>query len=138
MSTLRLTIAATFGDVDAAAPTLVAEAAKRLSGERLACFEIAIVEALNNIVQHAYRDVPDASIGISIEQLPTALRVLLTDRGAAAPGETFSSASDAAPRAESGRGLSLILGCADELAYRSGPGGNELDLTFRSDAAHGR
>ncbi len=138
MFPVQLQIDATFEALEKAVPTLRDEAAEILPQEQLDAFEIALVEALNNIVRHAYANRDDGRIEITMATRQRALIVVLGDDGIAAdatrfqperPGDLSDAVDDLQ---ESGWGLDLIRRCSDGMSYRALPSGNELTLTFRT------
>jgi serine/threonine-protein kinase RsbW len=138
---LRMTIASTFEDVALAACAV--NALGRLGGlvpERADEVELAVVEALNNVVEHAYGLRPDQSIEVTVELDPEGLAVEILDQGRAAePGylekprlESLDfDETDIAGLAESGRGSALLHLLLDEVRYRTEAGGNRLRLVKR-------
>jgi serine/threonine-protein kinase RsbW len=131
-------VPATLGDIDAAAVRLRRAAASFLHGDILDCFEIATVEALTNIVRHAYQDAPKRLIDVKLVTIQGGLALQLRDTGRPANAGFLPFPDGAAQdntgldrTLESGRGLALIRRCANEVEYRPGPGGNQLRLVFR-------
>ncbi len=97
-------------------------------------FELAVVEAANNIVIHGYAGGPGA-IELELRRDAGGLVGVLRDQGRPAPAEAFAAAELPDDLlAEHGRGLRLILDCVSELAYASDAAGNELRLTVRLEA----
>ena len=136
---LHLEIRPTYEAIGSAAQRLRREAAVSLGADRLDCFEIAIVESLNNIVEHAYADRPGALIDVVLDSQPDEVRVILRDTGVPADAAVFAKTeavpgggdSESIELPESGRGVALIRACTDGLHYRVAPSGNELELIFR-------
>jgi serine/threonine-protein kinase RsbW len=119
--------------VDPMALALKAEATAYLSPEKLMAFEIAVVEALTNIVVHgaARLSVPEVSVAFAADA--EAVRLEITDAGPPAPAGVYDQApslDDIDIMAESGRGISLILACADAVHYSRQAGINHLQLVF--------
>lgn len=113
----------------------VAEAARiYLDEQSVIDLQIAATEAVNNIILHAYRGRPGMPISVSLDIGDDRVALALRDRGEAMP----PSALEAAPRPEpdprgaieSGRGMSLIRQCVDDLSYRRLGPWNELTLHF--------
>jgi serine/threonine-protein kinase RsbW len=108
-----------------------------LRDEALFGFEVAVSEALTNVVKHAFAASADRETGVITLTLSSdaeAVTLELLDHGKPGPETMF----DAVPKldeidifAEHGRGLSLILHYAESAAYRSGPEGNRLRLRFK-------
>lgn len=92
-------------------------------------FEMAVVEACNNGVQHATDAARDKPLRLEIRCEPGALELHLTDHT-----EGFDWPQDAPlpePDSESGRGLYLIQALMDECHYERGDGENTLVLRKR-------
>ncbi|MDU9006835.1 ATP-binding protein [Sedimentitalea todarodis] len=98
--------------------------------------EIAVTEAVNNIVEHAYRDVDRGSIMIRAGVTGNVLRVLLVDEGAELPGAelpagrpaNIDTALDDLP--EGGFGWFMIRTLTRDIRYRRWRGRNHLRLQF--------
>ena len=130
---MRLSVAATYVDVDMAARRLRELAASRLSGEALDSFEIAVIEALTNIVRHGYGDAPGRMIDVRAEFEGEHLVVELRDTGIAVPEGAFDAPSGLDifdDESEHGRGIGLILQCTTAVRYRTEKNVNVLTLTF--------
>lgn len=133
MTYRAFSMAARIDDVDAMGLQLKAAAAPMLSEDRLIAFEIAVIEALTNVVLHALRGVPDATIDIDVSGENGKVQVEIRDHGRPAPPDLFDSVGaldEVDAMAESGRGVALILTCADEVNYQSKDGLNRLSLCF--------
>jgi serine/threonine-protein kinase RsbW len=133
----QLQIDATLEALEDVVPVLRDTAAGLLPEGRLDRFEIALVEALTNIIRHAYAGRNDGRIDIGITMEQRTLTVVLRDNGIAADPAHFKAAEpkdvgdaiDDLP--ESGWGLDLIRQCSDGMTYRRLASGNELTLLFR-------
>lgn len=94
--------------------------------------ELILVEALNNVVEHAYEESPDGKILIELEKVDTGTVMKITDTGLAAPGSLMIEGS-ARPNEnklpEGGWGLYLIQALADTIEYFRYPDHNILVLT---------
>ncbi|MDN4175324.1 ATP-binding protein [Nocardioides sp. SOB77] len=91
-------------------------------------FELAVVEVLANIVEHAYGEEHDDAHGARGVELDLAVEVdrlvaVLHDDGVRAELD-LSRVSMPGEDAESGRGLALTLATVDELEYRREDGRN--------------
>ncbi len=95
--------------------------------------ELAVAEAMNNIVEHAYADNPDGRIHLDLELLPEGVSIALSDRGVAMPDGAVPAGSMPAPETlpEGGWGWSLIHACCDGLHYERVHGANELTMVFQ-------
>lgn len=120
------------GAVDAATGDVLAFAGDALDPEGLIRLEIALTEALNNVVLHG--NLPeDAGIDLTVRKAGPALLVEIRDPGRPVPARLFDAARNPAeidPLAESGRGIPLIVAMSDALGYDSREGSNCLTLRF--------
>lgn len=98
----------------------------RLSRPVAAQVELAVVEAVNNAIEHGCRGRTDAEIGMGIRVEDDVLLVELRDPGIPIPAIPGPAMPD--PLAESGRGWPLIHACMDRIDYRSEGGINVLTL----------
>lgn len=105
-----------------------------LFDEALIRFEICITEALSNLAIHAetrHRDVP---IEIALTKNGGPVQLDIFDPVGAKPFDPKDHAvdlSDVSLTAENGRGLGLILECADGVSYQPSGDRNKLVLTFQ-------
>lgn len=137
MGRTEFTIRATLEEVDGLARSLAGLAAACLPPEKLIGLEIAVVEALNNVVLHGYKG-REGTIAAALVIRDAAVSVEIRDRGQPVPEGALAavrSLDDLDPLAESGRGLGLIVGLSDRLDYASGPDGNRLTLEFDRQGA---
>jgi len=104
-----------------------------LEPEALLRFEICVTEALSNLTIHADSRDRDAPIDIGLTTSPTAVAVDIFDPVGTKPfdlKEHAVSLSDVELTAENGRGLGLILECADSVTYGPANDRNRLSLKF--------
>ncbi len=94
---------------------------------------VCAVEAVNNAIEHAYRNAPDRTVEITVSLYEDRLCLSVTDDGL---GMTTlpETALDFDPEdreslPEGGMGLFIIRNFMDEVEYRSSPAGNVLFLT---------
>jgi serine/threonine-protein kinase RsbW len=107
-----------------------------LSGEDVGTVEIALAEALNNIVEHAYRPDTPGTITLTVSIGPAVLSCELRDEGVALPG--LAPPCAAAPNVtgprerlpEGGFGWSLIFALTARLRYLRDGTENRLILDF--------
>jgi serine/threonine-protein kinase RsbW len=97
--------------------------------ERASVIELCLVEAVNNVIEHAYRDEPGRPVGVRITANASHIEVVVSDIGGTMPaGELdrarhrMAAAEDPATLelsevAEGGYGLGLILQLMDHVAY---------------------
>lgn len=116
-------------------------ATEELSDEDCNTIEIALAEALNNIVEHAYRPDDRGTITLTLSVGPRRLTCELRDLGVAMPGlaPPDGTAPDVGgPRAtlpEGGFGWFLIRALTARLHYRREGAENRLILDFDLDVS---
>ena len=91
-----------------------------------------LVEALNNVVEHAYLEKSGSAIHIELEMADQNALIKITDNGIAAPGSVLieeSELPDITTLPEGGWGLCLIQALADNIEYHRYPSHNVLTLT---------
>jgi serine/threonine-protein kinase RsbW len=98
--------------------------------------ELALVEALTNVIRHGYG--PEGGpVRVEASALPPLVTLRISDWGRPIPGEALAGAGlsrfdfdpdDLAELPEGGMGLSLITVLMDDVAYRSDQGQNTLTL----------
>lgn len=103
-------------------------------------FAICVSEALTNLVLHAKNSDPGAQIKIELQEQNASVTIAIYDPCGADPFDLREYATDLSlidAMAESGRGLGLIMACADNVTY--GPVGNEhrLKLTINKHETGG-
>lgn len=104
-----------------------------LGHEALARFEICTTEVLSNIVKHACADDKGTPITVTLAEGPSALLVEVFDPVGAAcfdPRDHMQDPKNRDPLAESGRGIGLILQCADGVTYGPSKGRKRIALQF--------
>lgn len=119
--------------VDPMVLTLKTAVQARLGPERTMHFEICVIEALTNIVEHAKTADKDVPIQLSLSQAAGQTRIDIFDAKGAAPFDLRVHAPDLQdlnPMSERGRGLALIMQCADHVEYGAIEGRNRLCLGF--------
>jgi serine/threonine-protein kinase RsbW len=98
----------------------------RLPPAAMAQVELALVEAVNNVIAHGCPGRTDARIGIRLRVRGDALVIELRDPGIPLPALPGAAMPDSP--AECGRGWPLIHACVDRVEYRSEDGSNVLTL----------
>jgi len=102
--------------------------------------ELALAEALNNVIEHAYRFQPGRPIELDLEFSPPHCRIQLRDWGATIAPHKLShpralefdgTVGDLASLPTEGRGIPLILACTDRTHYAEVDGANQLTLIKR-------
>ena len=113
-------------------------AAHHTSEELLDSVETAVAEGLNNVVEHALKDEPNARISTELALEANCVIVHIIDNGIAMPGNTVPpghAANLAVPRhelPEGGFGWALIHMLTDRLDYNRVDGVNHLKMWFKS------
>jgi len=102
-------------------------------GEQVAGeIEAAVVEAVNNAIEHAYANRPGHQVDVCVRLEPDCVRVQVCDDGRAIPAETWRAAIAEPERlAERGRGLTIMRGCMDDVQYTREAGRNVVTLIKR-------
>lgn len=108
-----------------------------LSAEQIGQVELMLVEAVNNVIEHAYESQSGNDVRVRVEYERAAqIKIIISDQGHRIPGTQINAqpGSDDAllPEPESlpegGWGLSLIRMLADSLHYECNQDGNHLHL----------
>ncbi|WP_425044412.1 ATP-binding protein [Primorskyibacter sp. S87] len=98
--------------------------------------EIAVAEAINNVVEHAYAKQENGEIRISLHIATDSLSIALMDQGAPLPDERLPQGKPAdlsgplGTLPEGGFGWFLIRELARNVSYSRNLGHNRLKLTF--------
>jgi len=99
---------------------------------------LGLVEAVSNVIRHAYGGSPHGSIQVRFRASDEALEFELIDDGRSVPPATIE-ASCATGDEHGGRGILLMKKCMDGLRYEQRPeGGGRLVLTMGRDPPLGR
>lgn len=107
----------------------------------LGSVEIVLAEAANNVIEHAYADVPNGQVEMRLKITDTGLDAVLEDEGAAMPngkipeGRHHDLNVDLHDLPEGGFGWSLIREMTDGLTYNRIGERNQLSMHMRLDAA---
>lgn len=119
--------------VDPMVLTLKGQLEGILSNEALCRFDICLSEALANLVLHAKTDINEALITVNLDIAEGVVTAEIFDPEGAQAFDIRDSARDLSEvdaMAESGRGLGLILECADSVDYGMVRDRNRLFLIF--------
>lgn len=124
----------TMAAVDQMVVSLTQAASAVLSDGDVLRFELATSEVLTNIVKHALNGGNEGSI-VDIELSTSDDGVVLeiydpVDTEPFNPRDVQTHIDDVDPLAESGRGIAIILSCADELNYSPINGRQRLSISF--------
>ncbi|HEY0706011.1 MAG TPA: ATP-binding protein [Polyangia bacterium] len=100
--------------------------------------ELAVVEVVNNCIEHAYRKTDDGQVSVSLEISDHTLRIKVSDRGRAMPPEVLATATvptfdpgDTAHLPEGGMGLGIVKQLMQDVHYESTGGTNVLTMVRR-------
>ena len=105
--------------------------------EQVGQIELMLVEAVNNVIEHAYENKPGSDVRVRVECEPgTQIKLVISDQGRRIPtmqistrmvsGDTLLPKPESLP--EGGWGLGLIRMLADSLHYECDQDGNHLHL----------
>ena len=136
MTTHTFDISNTLDAVDPMVLTLRSKVEGMLSDDTRFRFEIGVTEILTNLVNHAQTDVTDPLIKIVLTVKQGIALIDISDPSGAEPFDLRSHATDLSDidaMAEGGRGLGLIVQCADALHYDQSGDQNHLSLKFCDD-----
>jgi len=141
---ISLVVAPTTQNVRLVAERTAALAATVLEAQEAARVELCLVEALNNVVEHAYANVDAAAakMAIDVDLKDAELTIRIVDSGASAPAGLF----DAQPELifdvdnldnlpEGGMGLFIIHEVMDEVKYTSAGDDNTLLMRKSCEAS---
>lgn len=138
---LSLEMPAQLEAIDAMVVTLRQAVQSLLSAEDLFGFEVAISEALTNIVKHSFDatvQTSAANVSLTLTCGDQTIALDLIDHGKPGPADMFAKVprlEDIDILAEHGRGLALIRHYSDLAEFSTGPHGNRLRLTFKPSAS---
>jgi serine/threonine-protein kinase RsbW len=90
----------------------------------------AIVEALNNCIEHAYGGKPGQPIDLEWTRSAEAVAVAIYDEGQPLPARAMDPATPASADAESGRGWQIIHEWTHAVSYQRTNKRNVLTLTY--------
>lgn len=119
--------------VDPMVLTLRSAVEKVVSNDTRFRFEICITEVLTNLVIHAQKKPSGTDIEIAMNLEAGHVAIEIFDPIGVAPFDPNSHAknlSDIDAMAEGGRGIGLIMECADEVKYGQSGGRHRLALDF--------
>lgn len=87
--------------------------------------ELALIEAVSNIIRHAYGDMPDGEIRIDVEIDPECITVEMRHEGAAFEPDALEDPVFDGSRSR-GFGCYIMKRCVDEVRYTQDDGGSNL------------
>jgi len=131
----QLEISSTYTDVRRAAGWLRDQVGTLLDVGRADDLELAAVEALTNVVRHAYLERAGCPIKLSLHQSSGKVELVIRDYGVPPRDDLlslslpdFDDVVEEAP--ESGSGMTLIRSCVDAAAIHRAGDENILELTI--------
>ncbi|HQA27332.1 MAG TPA: ATP-binding protein [Candidatus Competibacteraceae bacterium] len=110
---------------------------RRLPATEIDRINLAMVEAVNNAVEHAYRGEPGHPVWVELELASDHLRVRVCDRGHPMDPHHLEAEliepdpADPATWSMRSRGLFIIRNCMDEVRYETRDGVNILAMNRR-------
>ena len=117
-----------------------------LANTNISQVELAVVEAINNSIEHAYSFEKGFKVDVLLEVNCDVLNVVIMDYGIPMPPNTvkmftedevkmpdFSSDADSLP--ESGWGVQLVKSLCDSMSYKRERACNMLSLSFELERA---
>ena len=97
--------------------------------------EAAVVEAVNNAIEHAYANRPGHRVDVRVRLESDGVFVQVCDDGRAIPAETWRAAAAEPERlAERGRGMMIMRGFMDDVQYAREAGRNVVTMIKRIPA----
>lgn len=139
---LRLQIDSTFEGVPVVGAGIRDLCAREcLTPVEASMIELAVVEAVNNAIEHGYQEQPGGRIEIHVVVTASQIDAVITDAGPPIDPETFAEryedprSVDRSALAEGGRGLTIMRGVFDELRYARRGDRNAVTMRKTRDAA---
>lgn len=108
--------------------------------EGVFCIELAVCEAVNNVIEHGYENIPGNLVQVDLVITPRHLEVLVKDTGKSfdpkslpsRPNQPVTCCADLSLR---GRGMNIISAIMDSWTYGQSPEGhNVLHMTKSFDS----
>jgi serine/threonine-protein kinase RsbW len=100
-----------------------------LSESEIGQLELMMVEAVNNVIEHAYELQAGNDVHVRFEQRGNTVYLIISDRGKPIPAEVqeeIGEMPDPLALPDGGWGLALIHALADSIRYVCSPEGNHL------------
>ncbi|GLK79114.1 ATP-binding protein [Methylopila turkensis] len=141
---VRLSIDSDLNQVEFIARAVRSLCDNLLGREDAEAVELAVVEAMNNIIKHGYRGRRGEAVDVNVTLTRSEVEVEVVDHATPIPerivkgGEPLAfdfDATDVAGLPEGGMGLTLIRMSMDEVDYVSRPGENRLRMVKRIAAS---
>lgn len=109
-----------------------------MTGEAASEVELAVVEAVNNCIEHAYSMAGDGQVSVALEIGSETVQIQVSDRGQPMPPGTLEAAaspsfdpSDTVGLPEGGMGLDIVKQLMHDVRYESAAGINVLTMKRR-------
>ena len=110
-----------------------------LGGEAAADLDLAVTEALNNVIVHGHRGEAGHPVRVGVRAVGEGVEVRISDRGTPIPAAALDRAreerdfdpADLDGLPESGMGLMLVHRSVDRMEYEAGADGNRMVLVKR-------
>jgi len=112
-----------------------------LAAAKPSSVELAVVEAVNNSIEHAYRSETGNSVDVTFEYFDDCLSIRIKDYGEPMPksiavrlsGQPVTPQLDVPKQdlPESGWGIELLKSICDKVSYQSLHSGNTISLSFK-------
>ena len=103
-----------------------------LSDDKLGQLELMMVEAVNNVIEHAYQMEGGNDVQVRVEYSPAAVHLIISDSGRTMPEAVHSEVRempDPEDLPEGGWGMGLIHLLADSIRYSNDAKGNHLHVS---------
>lgn len=103
-----------------------------LSEDKLGQLELIMVEAVNNVIEHAYQLQEGHDVHVRVEYSPQEVHLIISDHGHAMPDELHTGSRampDPEDLPEGGWGMGLIHALADSIRYIRDASGNHLHVS---------
>lgn len=103
-----------------------------LSDDKLGQLELMMVEAVNNVIEHAYEMQGGNDVRVRVEYNPDVVNLIISDSGRTMPEELHSGERgmpDPEDLPEGGWGMGLIHLLADSIRYIRDAKGNHLHVS---------
>lgn len=102
-----------------------------ISSESMSQLDLIMVEAVNNVIEHAYQMEAGHEVRVSLVHTPLQAELIISDDGRTMPEEVHTGTheiQDPFALPEGGWGLSLIQAMADSFHYVTDEQGNHLHI----------
>jgi serine/threonine-protein kinase RsbW len=144
VGSLRLSLDSTLEEVPAAGAAIRRACVDAGVGtDEAALVELALVEAIQNAIEHGYDGTPGGRVAVDLTVAPLFIHAEVTDTGrpvdlarVAQPAPADDTMPvDRSTLQERGRGVEILRGVFDDVAYSRDAGGNRLVVRRRRRGA---